>query len=137
MPRLRPTPPQLDAYDRTFPTPNARPAIQPGIRLHPGRALRVVTYAASPRGETPGETANWERAIAGSSAPQCSRGQNFFLLSEREARRLRKSRQQRSRGIENRPAADILPDGAIEHRLGSRRATKYADQASAVLELSR
>src|SRR5215211_6376678 len=76
MPPLRPTPPQLDAYDRTFPTPNARPAIQPGIRLHPGRALRVVTYAASARGETPGETANWERAIAGSSAPQCSRGQN-------------------------------------------------------------
>src|SRR3981081_2841070 len=55
---------------------------------------------------------------------------------EYEGGRRRKTRQQRRRSIENRPAADVAPDRAIEHGPAHGATASHRSEPASILELT-
>src|SRR5712692_7893055 len=71
------------------------------------------------------------------SSHTLGRRKSVDKLLEHEFRRRGESGQQRRGGVEDRPAADIAGDRAVEHGVGGRAAAFDGDQAPAVLELAK
>ena len=126
-PRNRPSPPSTPQHAQTPPDPPSRPSRSrphPIDRYRPmltrmglARALEASTKMTLSRKAGP-----W---CFRATLRQCKGWRNDSQALEHERGRRSKTRQQRGGGIEDRPAADVARDRAIEHArpMGARPTT--------------